>query len=351
MNSYISLNDLYENEQVKYLTSSVGEKADDIIVPEMPYEWYENLGLETAFLLYLVSINGNCGVMAILEFDDTTKDYLGVSEEEMMVWLREMAGKFREREEFKAYPVYYGEQTGFSGCDELAVWFPFNTESAEMLKMLSQLGEELDEGLDKKRRDVEAVQAKEVSYRQYGQEYFLTFNCAACFLEELAEPLQVSMEALYYGILENAAGLHGDVLYCEENGMHYMRIRSEESAKKVVCGIQKVAGQLFEFYIPCRWSLSATAKGNASSYTEALDVLFSYNNPLPENEADYIKGSLIVDDCGAMEKKIRCIRCGQEKSVHEYVNTGWCPVCGDRMTPVYSSNDGNGYDESEAEAQ
>ena len=339
MNSYNSLNDLYESEQVKYLTSSVGEKVDDVVVPEMPYEWYENLGLKTDFLLYLVSINRDCGVMAIMEFDDTTKSYLGVSEEEMTAWIREAAGRFRGREEFKPFPIYYGEQSGFGDCDELAVWFPFNTEPGEMQRVLSLLDKEVNEGLCAKKREVEAAQAREVGYRQYGREYFLTFNGAACFLEELTGPLQVTDEALYYGILKVAGGFHGDALYCEESGMHYLRILSEESAKKVVCGIQKVAGQLFEFYIPCRWSLSATVKGNASSYTEAIDVLFSYNNPLPENEADFIKGSLEVEDCGDMMKNIRCIRCGREKTVHEYVYTGWCPVCGDRMTPVYSSNE------------
>ena len=145
--AYKSLNDLYVKSDVKYLTNSLGEQADDVVVPEMPYEWYDTLGDDSSALLYLVSVNRECGIMAIYEFDDTSRKESNLSEADMKVWLMQKAEELGEADELQKYDVYLGEMTGFCDCDEICVRFPFGTPQNEIREALKFLDAKAYEGL------------------------------------------------------------------------------------------------------------------------------------------------------------------------------------------------------------
>jgi len=123
-----SLNEAYEKSgDFKYLTNSLGEQCDDEIVPEAPYEWYENLGIDTSSLLYLVRIKGQCGLLIINEYDACYMDDAYDNDiEKMRRAIRYSAQLIKNEKPVDQYDVYVGEYCGFKECDEIAVFIPYS---------------------------------------------------------------------------------------------------------------------------------------------------------------------------------------------------------------------------------
>ena len=138
-----SLNDLYKSGGLNYLTNSLGEEADDVEIPEDPYEWYSNLGVDSCSLLYLVKLDTAYGILAINEFDETTaKDLYGGNYEAMRAVIRQNAARINENGLFKECVVFVGLETGFNECDEIAVFLPYKMaaeKAAELLKTIDQM--------------------------------------------------------------------------------------------------------------------------------------------------------------------------------------------------------------------
>lgn len=130
--NYKNLNELYETEDgIIYLTNSLGEKGDNIEIPEAPYEWYGNLEAESSALLYLVKLKNQYGIMAVNEYDSVTANELfNGNYNAMRKMIRKNAIRLCMDDliGFGGYMVLVGENTGFSGCDELGIFIPYETE-------------------------------------------------------------------------------------------------------------------------------------------------------------------------------------------------------------------------------
>lgn len=136
---YQNLNKLHAaKNDIVYLTNSLGEKNDNVDIPEAPYEWYENLEINSPSLLYLVNLKNNYGIMAINEFDSTTAtDIFGGNYKTMRKTIRKNANCLCADELVGQYSIYIGNETGFDGCDEIAVFIPFDTKNDIVNKALN----------------------------------------------------------------------------------------------------------------------------------------------------------------------------------------------------------------------
>ena len=122
------LNKLYEDcgNDLVFLTNSLGEHSGYGVVPEAPYEWYNNLGIDTSSLLYLVRIKEQVGLFIINEYDDCTLEGFYRNDiEKMRSSLRYSARLIKNERQISEHEVYVGEMSGFHDCDELAVFIPY----------------------------------------------------------------------------------------------------------------------------------------------------------------------------------------------------------------------------------
>jgi hypothetical protein len=130
------MKDLYEAEKAgafSFLTNSLGERREVFQVPEVFYGAYDNLAIDTPSQLYLVKNRRNYGVMVIYEYDDCyskdafdgerTKMYKAVYQKARL--LEDMLDRDKRFDEKFNCLIYSGYQTGFEGCDELAIFIPY----------------------------------------------------------------------------------------------------------------------------------------------------------------------------------------------------------------------------------
>ena len=141
------------NEQnLIYLTNALGEETGHKEVASVVGKWYENTWFDDEWLQYLVELNGEVGILALIEFTHPDADdwdsekhncsekYRNATGEEIWTHLQSVAYKIKEKVDFE---VFLGEKTGFMERHEICIWFPFGTDKKSLEETLKKT-EEVD---------------------------------------------------------------------------------------------------------------------------------------------------------------------------------------------------------------
>lgn len=172
------------------------------------------------------------------------------------------------------------------------------------------------------------VLMKTIEYVKRGEYYYLCVNGYCSMNSEIAEGLEVSMEAFNYAITQHAPADGYVAEIYEGNHMPYFRILNEETAQIMVQELKKIAGITKVYQHECTWKMFGTLSVLAESYDESLQKAKEPKMLLPDGE--YVNDSFEIEDTED-QHILRCCSCGAEKTEPTHVCMAWCSQCGEEM--------------------
>jgi hypothetical protein len=219
----MNLNELYKSKKdIIYLTNSLGEKADDIEIPETPYEWYANLNAKTSTLLYFVKLKNQYGIMAVNEYDSVTvSDWFNGNYVAMREMIRNNAALLCENKSVGEYMVFVGEKTGFNGCDELGVFIPYETGYDAIKSILKIIDE------------TAYINQNNKSQQNYDTLYISKNTLLGKFLEQCRKLSNNSSTNIVMG--ENTVTVYKDEKHNELFDVFYLK--KEKTMKKTIIAV------------------------------------------------------------------------------------------------------------------
>ncbi|MED2737649.1 hypothetical protein [Bacillus toyonensis] len=131
-----------EEQEIIYLTNSLGEATNNSELPEDAYKWYEGINTTSTWLLYLAKWNGQVGILAIdelswdVEPENLIKNWIGLTVYEIRDRLDVVAKKIDTNVNFN---VLLGKETGFLARHEMCIWFPNGTSEKSIESTLKEI--------------------------------------------------------------------------------------------------------------------------------------------------------------------------------------------------------------------
>lgn len=143
-----SLNKIYAQNKLTFLTNSLGEETGNEEIPEAAMEWYSKSCIDNEWLQYLVNIEDHYGILALQEIEhpgcedwEDCKDYRSeewqnASADEIMNHLQGCTDKINN---IINCNVLLGNTTGIFERHEVCIFIPQNTIKQDCEKMFASI--------------------------------------------------------------------------------------------------------------------------------------------------------------------------------------------------------------------